>query len=169
MNRNNFFTFLLGFIPGAGQMYLGSMKKGICIMTGFGIVWTICNLLPIYLINFILPVIWFYAFFDTLILGRLNEDERRLDEEEFLHKLKSFLNQDWHAFFTKHRIVLGTVVILLGVYTLFDRLVLPILYRFGDYLGWFHSFFYNIPSLILGILLLIGGFYLIMHFKSNEE
>ena len=115
MNRNNFFTFLLGLIPGAGQMYLGSMKKGICIMTGFGIVWTICNLLPIYLINFILPVIWFYAFFDTLILGRLNEDERRLDEEEFLHKLKSFLNQDWHAFFTQHRIVLGTVVIRLGM------------------------------------------------------
>lgn len=169
MYKNNFLTFLFGLIPGAGQMYLGSMKKGISIMITFGLVATITHLLPINFINFILPVIWFYAFFDTLVIKRLTEEERVLDEEDFLHKIKGLLEQDWQTFFTKHRVVIGTVVIVLGAYTLFDRLVLPMLSRFGSYFGWFHSFFYNIPSLLFGISLLVGGFYLIMHFKSNEE
>lgn len=36
MERNKFLVFCFAFVPGAGQMYLGMMKKGLVIMSAFG-------------------------------------------------------------------------------------------------------------------------------------
>ena len=35
MERNKFLVFCFAFVPGAGQMYLGMMKKGLVIMSVF--------------------------------------------------------------------------------------------------------------------------------------
>ena len=35
MNKNRFLVFLFSLIPGAGQMYLGYMRRGICLMALF--------------------------------------------------------------------------------------------------------------------------------------
>lgn len=169
MGRNSFLTFLFALIPGAGQMYLGLMKKGICIMLGFGLISTLVHLAPFNFIGFILPVIWFYAFFDTLVVARLTPEERMLDEDDFMHKIKHFFNQDWKMLFAKYYVLIAVVVILLGVHTLFSNFILPFLYRFTRYSDWIYSFFYKIPNLCIGIILLVGGFYILIRNRTHKK
>lgn len=169
MGRNNFLTFLFGLIPGAGQMYLGLMKKGICIMLLFGVISTLSHLLPFNFIGFILPVIWFYAFFDTLFLSRVTSEERTIDEENFIDKIKQLSGKDWRTFCIKYRVIISGLIILMGIQVLFNSFLLPFMYRFMGHYGTFYSLISNIPNLVVGILLFIGGFYVLAHFKAKEN
>lgn len=47
MERNKFLVFCFAFVPGAGQMYLGMMKKGLVIMGAFWAVTAIGGLCSI--------------------------------------------------------------------------------------------------------------------------
>ena len=63
MKKNSFFTFCFAFIPGAGEMYLGMMKKGLAVMSVF---WGVCAIAWFFQFEFLLwllPIIWFYSFF----------------------------------------------------------------------------------------------------------
>ena len=169
MGRSRFLTFLFGLIPGAGQMYLGLMQKGSCIMLLFWGAIALAEFLSFSLIGFLLPVIWFYSFFDTLFLSRVTDEERALDQEDFMDKVKQFLNQDWKTFFNKYRVLIGVFIIILGIHTVSTNFLLPILHRFGGQYSRFYSFFYDIPELFFGILLLIGGIYVLSYFKTKQD
>jgi TM2 domain-containing membrane protein YozV len=43
--KNSFLTFIFSLIPGAGQMYLGFMKRGLSLMSCFFFIILIENLL----------------------------------------------------------------------------------------------------------------------------
>ena len=55
MRKSRFLTFLFGMIPGAGQMYLGYMKRGVSLMGAFAVVLTIAAFLNIPVLTFLLP------------------------------------------------------------------------------------------------------------------
>lgn len=169
MEKNRFLTFLFSLIPGAGHMYLGLMKKGVSLMLAFGAVFTLCNFLNIGLINFILPVIWFYCFFDTLTLSRFDPHDRAIDEANFMEQMNHILKQDWKQFLTTYRTPIGTAALLIGIYAFFSNFVMPYLYRFGN---WGHSFsnlFYNIPTALLSVGLVGVGIYLLTRYHTNNE
>ena len=68
MRKSSFLTFCFAFIPGAGQMYLGMMKKGTAIMALFAALSFLSGFLNLGILLAALPVIWFYSFFDTFNL-----------------------------------------------------------------------------------------------------
>ena len=68
--KSRFLAILFGFCPGAGQMYLGKMNRGLTLMSLFFGDIALGVIFPPML--FILPLIWFYAFFDSLNLSGLN-------------------------------------------------------------------------------------------------
>ena len=71
MRKSRLFSLLCAFWPGAGEMYLGLMKRGIGIMILFWFALAIgATMFP--WIIFIMPVLWFYSFFDTLTLRNLD-------------------------------------------------------------------------------------------------
>ena len=76
MERNKFLVFCFAFVPGAGQMYLGMMKKGLVIMGAFWAVIAIAVMLNLGVLFVFLPIIWFYAFFDTFNSARYHADQR---------------------------------------------------------------------------------------------
>ena len=61
MKKNSFLTFCFAFIPGAGEIYLGMMKKGLAVMLLF---WSLSMVAGVLFppLLFLLPVIWCYSF-----------------------------------------------------------------------------------------------------------
>ena len=70
MKKNGFLTFCFAFIPGAGQMYQGYMKRGLSLVGICCLAIAVGSLLPP-LGNAALAVccvVWMYSFFDTFNL-----------------------------------------------------------------------------------------------------
>ena len=66
MLKNGLLTLLFAFIPGAGQMYQGYMKRGLSLML---MCCAICVLAVLFSpIAFFLMLVFMYSFFDTLNL-----------------------------------------------------------------------------------------------------
>ncbi|HHV71828.1 MAG TPA: hypothetical protein GXX38_04350 [Clostridia bacterium] len=117
MKKNNrkLITAALSAVPGAGHMYLGLQKEGLQLMTSFFFSLFFIGWLRMSLFLFILPVIWFYSFFDAL--HRVEEDNIIVQEKD--NSLFSWLNYKpkW----------VGWGLILLGCFVIFDRIVSPLI------------------------------------------
>ena len=67
--HSRFLAVMFGFVPGAGHMYLGKMNRGLTLMAlCFGMIALGVIFTPVFLL---LPLVWFYAFFDCLNLSAL--------------------------------------------------------------------------------------------------
>ena len=68
MKKSSFWTFVFSLFPGAGHMYLGLMKKGASLMLLFCLTIALSGFLNLSFLLILLPVIWFYSFFDAMNL-----------------------------------------------------------------------------------------------------
>jgi hypothetical protein len=155
--KNNFFTFIFSLLPGAGQMYLGFMKRGLSLMACFFFVILIGAWLNIGPFLLLLPLVWFYSFFDTHNLRSMPDDEFYAMEDNYLFlsdlpKDKIILLQG------KYRNIVAIALIILGfsilwnnIYEIFQRLLPIYLIRVGYYL----------PQFVVGVAIILLGAYLI--------
>lgn len=169
--KNSFFTFCFSFIPGAGQMYMGFMKRGLTLMSSFCIIIFVAVWLNLSPLLMALPIIWFYAFFDTFNLRAMPDDEFYAMEDEYI-LIPDFMKGKAHLLQTKYRNIFAIVLIVIGFSVLWNNLTsfldyyLPnnisyIIYRIGRYF----------PQLLVGSVIIAIGFYLINGKKKelNEE
>lgn len=140
-------TLALSIIPGAGHMYLGYQKKGLLFMAGFFFTMFFMGWLNLSLLVFILPLIWFYSFFDTYhtLNGKEVED---LDFQGILPKIKD-----------KY---IGIGLITIGIIAIFQNMIFPIvqkyfIYEVGTYL----------QTTIVSLIFIIGGIKMLQ--KKNKE
>lgn len=157
--KNVFLTWVAACAFGAGQMYLGYMKRGLslmliavadCFMVGF-----FNN--DVFLL--FLPVIWAYSFFDTFNLR--NQDVPKPDA--MLFDVSWFMGQNWkHLLESKHGLF-GWVLIGVGAYALYNNFVAPTLWEIASRFGviWLSNFLYGIPTLVVAALLVGAGIYLL--------
>lgn len=80
-------TLALSIIPGAGHMYLGYQKKGLVLMGGFFFAIFFMGWLNLSFLLFLLPLIWFYSFFDAFHTLNGNDLED-MDITKFLPSIK---------------------------------------------------------------------------------
>lgn len=66
MKKNGILTLLFAFIPGAGQMYQGYMKRGLSLVLMAAAIGMASVLIPP--VVFTLLVVFMYSFFDTFNL-----------------------------------------------------------------------------------------------------
>lgn len=136
-------TLSLSIIPGAGHMYLGYQKKGLLIMGAFLFSVFFMGWLGISLLLFLLPLIWFYSFFDALHIVDGNKDEAI---EEF--KLPN-IKHEWIAY---GLIAMGFVIIV-------ERILYPLIdYQIRRYIQ---------TSIVALIFIISGGF--ILKKNNNKE
>lgn len=138
-------TFLSIF-PGAGHLYLGLQRRGIQLMAAFLFSIYILDALHLGIFLFLVPIIWFYSFFDGMQkASRIGNED--LEDTPIISYLVN--NQKW----------VGIGLIVLGVYYLFTSIFLPV---FGpmlnemlkiDFQYWFDRYF----QIAIVCLLLIGG------------
>ncbi|MBB3110505.1 hypothetical protein FHS18_002572 [Paenibacillus phyllosphaerae] len=148
--RSRWFATVLSIMPGAGHMYLGLQKRGLQLMAAFLLSIYLLDALSLSLFLFIVPLIWCFAFFDSLQL------QSRYALEGYVPDVPVV---DWLMYRQKW---IGIALLLLGVYYLFDRLLLDYLERISVEWGWQFRYYFKtgMTALVLigvGIKLLLGG------------
>lgn len=171
MEKNSLLTFIFSFMPGAGEMYLGMMKKGTAIMTGFFAVIFVGALLRMEELAVILPIIWCYSFFDTINMRKYSPEGRIEMDNKFGEDIKVFFGRDWSGLLKKKNTIFGIGFVLLGLYLLFENFVMPILNRFCDYIGSYvlYDVVRGIPSMVVAFLIILLGIQLLKGSKIKEE
>ncbi|SER18803.1 hypothetical protein SAMN04487944_101561 [Gracilibacillus ureilyticus] len=104
----------LSIFPGAGHMYLGLQKRGLQLMAAFLLSIYILDVLHLTFFLFIIPIIWFFSFFDAL--QSANKFEEGPVEDIPIFKQLA-IHQNW----------LGLGLILLGCFYLFDSILIPVI------------------------------------------
>ncbi len=167
--KNGFLTFCFSLLPGAGQMYMGFMKRGLSLMSAFFLLIFLAMLLRTEAIMLIMPVLWFYAFFDTHNLRAMPEDEFYAQEDEFLaisqlpmDKLKIFQN--------KYRNILALVLIVIGISILWNNFMDILRYVIPSYIAnALYNIGYYFPQLFIGAAIIALGLYLIRGKKKELD
>ena len=162
--KRGFLLFICSLIPGAGEMYMGFFKQGISIMTLFWALVAIAGGLNISSLVIFLPVVWFYSFFHVHNLKELPEEEFYAVEDNYILNLdRIFPNSEKLA--PKHTKIIAILLIIFGAAILWNG--------FRDLLFWIlpnalaiivQDIMYQIPSVIIGILIIIAGCHL--HWKN---
>lgn len=141
-------TLALSLIPGAGHMYLNYQKRGLVFMGGFFFSIFFMGWLRLSFLMFILPLVWFYSFFDAyhILNGREVED---IDLEGFLLKIKQ-----------KY---IGIAFIAIGMIVIFQNIIYPVINIYLDYRIMRYT-----QTLIVALIFIFGGIKLIKGRKQAE-
>ena len=167
MKKSSFWTFVFSLFPGAGHMYLGLMKKGASLMLLFCLTIALSGFLNLSFLLILLPVIWFYAFFDTLNLRSMSYEF--LPQDDFLFHLDSLSSGKVLKFFRQRHLLVGILLIVVGIYMLAELILPTMFYRFNIDL---YPFFNALPTIVVAAAIIWLGIRLIrssvMH-KAIED
>ena len=152
---------MLSIVPGAGHLYLGLQKRGIQLMAAFLFSIYILDVLRLGIFLFIVPIIWFYSFFDGLQKAS-KADSGPVEDEPIV------------SYFFNHQKWIGIGLIAFGVYYLSANILLPVA---GHYLAnffkidiqyWVYRYF---QTGVLCLLFIGGGIKLLTgkKIKQTEE
>lgn len=150
-------TFLSMF-PGAGHLYLGMQRRGIQLMAGFLFSIYILDVLRLGIFLFLIPIIWFYSFFDGIQKASRYGDEE-LEDVPIISYFNNY--QKW----------VGIGLVLVGLYYLTTNILLPALSPMLnqmlniDLWFWFDRYF---QTAIVSILLIGGGLKLLAGNKEKK-
>lgn len=172
--KSKFLTFVFSLVPGVGQMYQGLMRRGVSMMALFFGVIAVSILLYIPVINFLLPIIWFYSFFDVMNRSNYSIDELKAVEDSYMLNLNLKPDSKISALLKNKHLFIGWVIVFIGVYALLNSLVFNNWYFFNTF---FEPYVYDmvhhiasfIPRLVVPIICLIIGVKLIKGTNKNKE
>lgn len=170
--RSKFWTIVFAFLPGAGHMYNGFLKLGVSFMGLFFAVWTVASAINIGAIAYLTPVIWFYAFFDCV--NRIFQDDEEFYSQEDYYLFTREKLEKWNIdIFKEKNQLIGIVLILIGVYAIWNNVVLHILSAYNILPSYVYEALVNlgnlVPQLVVAVLIVWGGVMLIMGKKKEIE
>lgn len=150
---------ILAIFPGAGHLYLGLQKRGIQLMAAFLFAIYILDVLRLSLFLFLIPIIWFYSFFDAL-------------QKVSKHGEEDLEDVPVVSYIVNHQKWVGFGLIALGIYYLLVNVVLPtvgptIMRVFNFDLQYFYYNYFQ--GTIICILLIGGGLKLMVGSKKRKE
>ena len=135
----------LSVMPGAGHMYLGYQKKGLIIMGTFLFSIFFMGWLGISMLLFLLPLIWFYSFFDAMHIADGSQDDVKNQD---LDLTLSNMKPEW----------VGAALIGIGVLVLVERILFPLInYRIRQY----------VQTTVVSLIFISGGIVMLMKNKRN--
>lgn len=135
----------LSVMPGAGHMYLGYQKKGLIIMGTFLFSIFFMGWLGISMLLFLLPLIWFYSFFDAMHIADGSQDDVKNQD---LDLTLSNIKPEWA----------GAALIGIGVLVLVERILFPLInYRIRQY----------VQTTVVSLIFISGGIVMLMKNKRN--
>ena len=172
MRKNGILTLLFSFVPGAGQMYQGYMKRGLSLITlccgGF----LLGMLFEPLLIT--LLVVWMYSFFDTFNL-RAQITTETAPADDYLFHL-SGQDQRLQLLLTARHKLVGWALIALGALIFYQEFLLNILGNLLWKLGRESAFFYALyhaldalPQLAVCVVLILVGVWLVRGPRSASH
>ena len=161
MKKSSFLTFCFAMIPGAGQMYLGMIKRGVSIMLLFAAITAVTGFLNLPLFAMFLPVLWFFAFFDTFNIKGMSYEEQVVYKDKFLFNLDELAGKDFMAIISKRHVLIGWGCVLFGVYMIFQNIRHTIENMLEVFFPQIRYLFNAIPTFVVALLIIILGIYLV--------
>jgi hypothetical protein len=152
--KNRTLATVIAIFPGAAHLYLNMTKRGIQLMAIFLFSVYILDVLRLSLFFFLIPILWFFSFFDALQQITKYENGTLTDKP---------IVENWTAY---HRSI-GIILILLGGYYVFKEVIVQLLYRFfpqSDYTYWINNF----GQTIIVALILIGAGIKLLYRKTQQ-
>ncbi|MCI1967913.1 hypothetical protein [Clostridium luticellarii] len=167
--KSNFLAVIFSFLPGAGHMYMGFMKMGLSLMAAFFTVIFLSSWLNIGPLLFILPLIWFYSFFDCINKQSLPDEEFELLEDNYMFSIDKLINLDRNLF-KKQRLFFGILLVCMGIYLIWDnvRYIIKPYIDSGVY-RILSNFTGIVPQIIVGMAIIVIGVKLIMGKKKEGD
>lgn len=167
--KNNFLTFIFSLLPGAGHMYMGFMKKGVSLMSAFFIIIFISSFLDIGQLLYIVPVLWFYSFFDSINTGYSTDEEFLKVEDNYLFTFDKFMEIDKNMVI-RSRFFAGILLLIFGIFLIWKNTMVqlssvipqPIYDIMSNIIS-------NLPRLIIGIAIIVVGIKLIIGKKKEDD
>lgn len=173
--KNKILFFLFSLIPGAAHMYIGLVKRGLVIMLAFvaGAGLAMMADTPAFLL--VLPVLWFYSFFDAWNKYHLPEDKLAKVQDDFLFFLNGMpqnMRSDPRFKKVASASVLkigGIAAVIVGAYLLWDKIIVNVLSRLLSETGAgiLSEVSYRLPQVAVAVLLIVIGVKLITHKSAS--
>lgn len=139
-NSKKSITMALSIVPGAGHMYMGYQKKGLMLMGAFFFSIFFMGWLGISLLLFLLPLIWFYSFFDALHIAEGSKNDIE-DQDVELPAIK----HEW----------IGYGLIGIGIIILIERILYPMIPH--QLRGYIQTSIVSIIFIVIGFIMLKGN------------
>lgn len=164
MLKNGLLTLLFAFIPGAGQMYQGYMKRGLSLMLMCCVIGVLAMLFaPIALF---LMLVFMYSFFDTLNL-RAQIALGNAPADDYLVHLDPKDKRLARLLLDSHKLV-GWALIAFGALIAYQSLIMNILgdlvYRWGHSSPVFRALYLvmaSLPDVVVCVALIVCGVWLV--------
>lgn len=179
MKKNGILTFLFAFVPGAGQMYQGYMKRGLSLITLF----FLCIMAGMLLEPLVLTalIVWMYSFFDTFNLRAQFIAGTAPADDYLVH----FNTKDARLtlFFRYSHKLVGWALIALGAMVAYQNIIMRVLgdvmWRWGQNSPFFRAVYLmldELPEVVVCVALIVCGVWLVrgpkgkkVHCKKAEE
>ena len=164
MKKNGILTFLFAFVPGAGQMYQGYMKRGLSLITLF----FLCIMAGMLLEPLVLTalIVWMYSFFDTFNLRAQFIAGTAPADDYLVH----FNTKDARLtlFFRDSHKLVGWALIAFGALIAYENIIMnllnDVLWRWGRDNVVFRAFYLvmdRLPDVVLCVALILCGAWLV--------
>ena len=172
MKKNGILTFLFAFVPGAGQMYQGYMKRGLSLITLF----FLCIMAGMLLEPLVLTalIVWMYSFFDTFNLRAQFIAGTAPADDYLVH----FNTKDARLtlFFRDSHKLLGWGLIALGALVAYQNILMntlgDIVWRWGQSSPFFRALYLmmdQLPEVVVCVALIICGAWLVRGPKGRKQ
>lgn len=169
--KHGLLLFLTSCVPGCGQMHQGYMKRGVSLMLGACILFT----LPIFLyleclLVFLVPL-WLFSFFDSYNLRNLS-DQGMAPSDAWPFGLFQMDSDCLSTLLRKRHSILGWLLVILGVYILFDTFVGRLTQALCEYLGnwWLYDMVMrDLPRMVVTIFIIALGIWFIRGPKPSRN
>ncbi len=171
MKKNGILTFLFAFVPGAGQMYQGYMKRGLSLITMF----CLCVMAGMLLEPLIMTalIVWMYSFFDTFNLRAQFIAGTAPADDYLVH----FNTKDARLtlFFRDSHKLLGWALIALGAMVAYQNIIMRVLgdvmWRWGQNNPFFRAIYLmldELPQIVACVALVVCGLWLVRGPKGKK-
>ncbi|MVP02480.1 hypothetical protein [Paenibacillus lutrae] len=148
--RSKTIATILAVFPGAAHLYLGLQTRGLQLMAGFLFSIYIMDVLRLSLFLFLIPIFWFYSFFDALQYIS-KQDYEFLDDRPLFKGLK------------RHQRKIGFLIIIVGIYYLTNEVLLDVLHKYFPSHDWPYSLSSYFQTFIVAMILIGGGLTLLFN------
>ena len=162
--KNAILTFFFAFIPGAGQMYQGYMKRGLSLILMAVGPLAVSGLFDPF--AYLTIIVWMYAFFDTFNLRAQIAAGQTVEDDYLVHidtKDKRLIQMSKDS----HRL-LGWSCIALGVLMAYSGILMPIVddvvWRWGQNSPFFRAVYLvlsQLPQIVVCVILIVCGVWLV--------
>ncbi len=174
MKKNGILTFLFAFVPGAGQMYQGYMKRGLSLITMF------CLFIMAGMMTGLDPlimgclIVYMYSFFDTFNLRAQIVADNAPEDDYLVHF--NWQDERMQKFMMDSHKLLGWALIALGAMAAYENIIMRVLgdvmWRWGQNNPFFRAVYLmldELPQIVACVALVVCGLWLVRGPKGKKN